>query len=159
MAQTNEQRRLTVRKRVGSSRKWSEDDILEAMRQAWALMQGKADALTYAKYNELVHEGEVDGPTSVRILQIFGSWQTAADKAGVPAGKKPRRDYASKWTDDEILADIRRYLADPNTRGSFAGWDPWRREHAPTAPSGAMLRVRMGQWSDLKARALHLTAE
>ncbi len=153
-AMTDDARRLAVRHRTGSSRKWSEDEILDALRQAWAQVSGSTDALSYAKYSELVSSKQIDGPTAVRVLQVFGSWADAAERAGVPAGKKPNRTFTSAWTDDQILDDVRRYLADPSTRGSFAGWDAWKKANAPQAPSGAMIRNRLGNWSDIKVQAL-----
>jgi hypothetical protein len=153
-AMTDDARRLAVRHRTGSSRKWSEDEILDALRQAWVQVSGSTDALSYAKYSELVSGKQIDGPTAVRVLQVFGSWAEAAERAGVPAGKKPNRTFTSAWTDEQILEDVRRYLADPSTRGSFAGWDAWKKANAPQAPSGAMIRNRLGNWSDIKARVL-----
>ena len=153
-AMTDDARRLAVRHRTGSSRKWSEDEILDALRQAWQQISGSADALSYAKYSELVSSKVIDGPTAVRVLQVFSSWADAVNKAGVPVGKKPNRNFTSAWTDEQILDDVRRYLADPSTRGSFAGWDAWKKANAPQAPSGAMIRNRLGNWSDIKAQAL-----
>lgn len=155
-AMSDDARRLAVRHRTGSSRKWSEDEILEALRQAWAALSTteSVTSLSYARYNQLVHDEIIEGPSSVRVLQVFGSWADAAERAGVPAGKKPNRTFTSAWTDEEILADVRRYLADPNTRGSFAGWTAWKKVNAPQAPSGAMILNRLGNWSEIKARAL-----
>lgn len=155
-AMTDEARRLAVRHRTGSSRRWSEEEILEALRQAWAIISSQQGlpALSYARYNQLVHDEIIEGPTSVRVLQVFGSWADAAERAGVPAGRKPNRTFTSAWSDEEILNDVRRYLADPSTRGSFAGWDAWKKANAPRAPSGAMIRNRLGNWSEIKATAL-----
>ena len=157
-AMTDDARRLAVRHRTGSSRKWSEAEILEALRQAWAAISAteSVSSLSYARYNQLVRDEVVEGPSSVRVLQVFGSWADAAEQAGVPAGKKPNRTFTSAWTDEEILADVRRYLADPNTRGSFSGWNAWKKANAPAAPSGAMILNRLGNWSEIKARALGL---
>ena len=157
-AMTDDARRLAVRHRTGSSRKWSEGEILEALRQAWSAISTteSVTSLSYARYNQLVRDEVVEGPSSVRVLQVFGSWADAAEQAGVPAGKKPNRTFTSAWTDEEILEDVRRYLADPNTRGSFAGWNAWKKANAPAAPSGAMILNRLGNWSEIKARALGL---
>ena len=155
-AMSDDARRLAVRHRTGSSRKWSEAEILEALRHAWAALSTteSVTSLSYARYNQLVRDGIVEGPSSVRVLQVFGSWADAAEQAGVPAGKKPNRAFTSAWTDEEILSDVRRYLADPSTRGSFAGWNAWKKVNAPQAPSGAMILNRLGNWSEIKAMAL-----
>lgn len=153
-AMSDEARRLAVRTHHGAIRKWTEEEVLDAMRSAWNLTKTNSTGLSYKQYNKLLESGLVDGPTAVRILQIFGTWQQAADRAGIPAGKKPNRSYESAWTDEEILAVVRRYLADPSTRGAFHTWDEWKRIHAPDAPSGGTMRNRLGQWSEIKKRAL-----
>lgn len=79
-AMTDDARRLAVRHRTGSSRRWSEDEILEALRQAWRIASATAKALTYAKYDHLVSTAEIQGPTAVRVLQVFGSWAEAAER-------------------------------------------------------------------------------
>lgn len=123
-------------------------------RHAWRLTQSSADGLSLNRYQELLDADAFNGPSAVRIVQIFGSWSRAADVAGVPSGPTPNRLYSSQWSDGQILAFVVRYLATPHTTGSFAGWDPWRREYAPEAPSSALLRLCLGEWSDIKALAL-----
>lgn len=154
-AMTDEVRRLAVRTQPREAhRKFTDAHTMAAIQHAWEIVSVDAPALSHNRYDELVRSGAVDGPSSVRILQVYGTWIAALDKAGVPAGKRPNRDYGSKWTDDEILDAVRTYLADPQARGTFQAWDEWKKANAPAAPSGATMRNRLGTWSQIKRRAL-----
>jgi len=151
----DEVRRLAIRAREGEySQVYSDEDICAALRHAWDVVKGNSTGLSYDKYRELISSGQIDGPSAPRILQRFGTWVAAAGLAGVPTGTRPNREYESAWTDDEILQHIARYLDDPATSGSYAGWDGWKKVNAPNAPSGPTVRNRIGSWSDIKRRAL-----
>lgn len=154
-AMTPDAHRLAVQVRDGAAyRQYSNEQTLTSIRAAWALSAHTAAGLSYKRYQDLMDRGDITGPSAVRVVQIFGSWSRALDLAGVPAGATPRRDYSSHWSDGEILAAVGRYLNDPDTTGSFSGWDEWRRSNAPEAPSGALVRNRLGKWSQVKAQAL-----
>jgi len=158
-AMTPDAHRLAVQVRDGAAyRHYSNDQTLATIRAAWRLTAHSATGLSYKRYQDLIDQGDITGPSAVRIIQIFGSWSQALDLAGVPAGKIPRRDYSSLWTDGQILAAVAQYLDDPATSGSYAGWDEWRRVNDPAAPSGALMRNRLGKWSDVKARALAVSS-
>jgi len=154
-AMNDEVRRLAIRVREGEySQVYSDEDIYAALRRSWDAVKNNATGLSYEKYRELSSSGQIDGPSAPRILQRFGTWVVAAGLAGVPTGTRPNRSYASAWTDEEILKHIARYLDDPATSGSYAGWDGWKKINAPDAPSGPTVRNRIGSWSDIKRRAL-----
>ena len=156
---TRDAHRLSVQARDGQAyQQYTDDKVFGAIRGAWALTRDSADGLSGNRYQELVDSGHVDGPSAARLVQRFGSWSRAVDLASVPAGRTPQRDYSSDWTDGELLAFVVSYLADPDARGTYAGWDQWRRVNAPSAPSGALLRLRMGKWSSIKAMALASSA-
>jgi hypothetical protein len=158
-AMSQDAHRLAVQARDGSIyRQFSTEQTLAAIRQAWQLSRSTAEGLSYSRYQQLLDEGSISGPSAVRVVQVFESWRRATDLAGVPSGRTPNREYESKWSDGEILAMVVRYLEDPATKGTFAGWDPWRRENAPDAPSGGLLRLRLGPWSQVKALALASSA-
>jgi len=128
---------------------WSEESILLAIRSASIY----EFPLTAIAYTELVRVGQVVGPSLPRIAQRFGSWAKACEAAGVEHGQS-RADYQSRWTDGDLLTYARRYLKDPSGTGSIGGYDPWKRENAPEAPSAMTLRNRLGGWSQVKKRAL-----
>jgi hypothetical protein len=154
-AMTDEVRRLAIRTQPREAhRRYSDAHMMAALQHAWEIASADSEGLSHNRYTELVRSGAVDGPSWPRILQVYGTWQAALDKAGVPAGRRPNRVYTTQWTDEEILATVRAYLEDPSTVGTYDGWDPWKRQHAPKAPSGPTLRNRLGPWSQIKRRAL-----
>ncbi len=129
--------------------KWSEEDIFAALRVAatyeWPLSRGG--------YQRLVTEGEIVGPSAARIEQLFG-WATACERAGVESPRREGRDYQSVWTDDDIWHYAREYIASAGPSAPFYGYDPWRADHAPGAPSSGVLRGRLGGWTDIRRTVL-----
>jgi hypothetical protein len=134
-------------------RPYDHEQVLASLRHAWQLTQESASGLSYSRYQELLNGGQISGASAVRIVQMFGAWSTATEQADVPSGRVPDRSYSSHWSDADVLAYVLRYLKDPESSGSFAGWDGWRRTNEPKAPSGALMRARFGKWSTIKALA------
>ena len=130
--------------------RWSDEEVLDAIRDA-ALYEFP---LTTNAYAELHSQGQIRGPSLPRIWQRFGSWTAACEAAGVVAGKTMRTNYQSRWTDDDLLQIVRRYLLDPNTPNSAHRFDEWKRAAAPDGPSFQTLRNRFGSWTDVKRRAM-----
>ena len=130
--------------------RWSDDEILDAIREA-ALYEFP---LTTHAYADLVLQGQVNGPSMPRIWQRFGSWTAACEAAGVVAGQTMRPNYESRWSDDDLLQIVRRYLLDPNSPNSAHRFDEWKRTCAPDGPSFQTLRNRFGTWTEVKRRAL-----
>ena len=146
--------RLRVRTRDGSSQtQYSRHDYLAALQQAWHLVSMDVETLSEQGYSQLLATGDLEGPSAVRVIQVFGTWRAALEAAGVPA-LAPSRTYRSAWTDQEILEAVAAYLSDRSTAGTYGGWDQWRRQERPAAPSAQTLRNRFGSWSEAKSRAL-----
>lgn len=132
---------------------WSDEDILDCLRQAAALHPGKP--LTGHRYGKV--KKVVGGPTQVRILQRFGTWLAACEAAGVRGGTAPRRRYERAWTESELLDWVAGYLAEPGMPGTYAGYDAWARRTAG-APSAQTVRNRLGGWAAVKRAAAVLVA-
>lgn len=130
--------------------RWSNEEILHAIREA-ALYEYP---LTTSAYSELLSVGQFQGPSLPSIGHRFGSWTAACDAAGVVPGPTRRDNYESKWSDDDLLKIVRRYLLDPNVPNSSHRFDEWKRAHAPDGPSAPTLRIRFGSWTEVKRRAL-----
>lgn len=128
--------------------------VLASLREAWSVTQDSAPGLSCAHYQELLDTQRVAGASAARVVQVFGTWSKATELAGIPSGRRSDRTYSSHWCDADVLAYVLRYLRDPETSGAFAGWDEWRRTNAPQAPSGALMRARLGKWSTIKALAV-----
>ncbi|MET7132988.1 hypothetical protein MT994_02565 [Cellulosimicrobium sp. MI9406] len=138
---------LGVTKR-GSVR-WTEDDVISALGTAatyeWPLSRNA--------YQELIDEGEIHGPSAARIEQLYG-WAAACELAGVESSRRRRRDYQSSWTDDDLWHFARTYVEHSGPTASFHGYDTWRTEHAPGAPSSGVLRGRLGGWNETRRTIL-----
>lgn len=132
-----------------SGRNWSEVDILSAIACAGTF----AYPLSAGAYEELLRMGEIRGPSPARIIQLYGNWSTACHRAGVEPAPA-RRDYQTKWTDEDMLEFARSYLRSPGCPGTFGGYDPWRRHTGVEAPSSSLLRGRLGSWGEIKRKAL-----
>jgi hypothetical protein len=140
-------------KTSASRTRYQRQDYLAALRQAWTLVSENAEGLTEQSYSELLASGTLEGPSAVRVIQVFKTWSGALAAAGVPA-LSPSRGYHSTWTYDELLRLMAEYLKDPGTTGSYAGWAEWKRVARPDAPSAQTLRNRLGSWSQAKGAAL-----
>ncbi len=130
----------------GVARKWSHEEVVKALKEAATYEY----PLVFSKYQTLVDRGVIDGPSAVRIHQVYGGWVNACTSAGVEAGAAPRDNYQSSWTDDDLWHYVRRYVADAGPLASFRGFDQWKRETCPEAPSAPTLRNRLGQWAEIR---------
>lgn len=92
-------------------------------------------------------------PTASRIIQRFGAWSVAFERAGVPARAASRR-YAASWDEAALLAWVRRFLDDEETGTSYADLAVWLKERkAEGAPSAQTIRNKLGPWAEVKKRA------
>ena len=92
--------------------------------------------------------------SSTRVIRRFGSWTAACAAAGVATNKT--RSTSRRWSHDDVLAVVGRYLADSRDAGgsgSYAGYVTWARQQDGAVPSGPTLRQR-GAWAELKSAAL-----
>ena len=127
---------------------WTDEQVLGCLRRAAALHPGKP--LTAKRYRQV--RSIVGGPTSVRILQRFGTWLQACQEAGVEGGRRPARSYGRAWSEEELRGWVADYLALPSTRGTYAGYDQWARR-IDGAPSAQTVRNRLGTWAAVKRAA------
>ena len=143
-------RPLVVTPATTTERAWSSDEVAKALATAATF----AYPLSAGDYERLLHAGEVRGPSAARIIQLYGNWAAACRQAGVEPTAPRREGYQSSWTDADILGFVRDYLRSPECKGTFDGYDPWRRRSGSGAPSSALLRNRLGTWRDIKRKAL-----
>lgn len=90
-----------------------------------------------------------DAASPALVIRRFGSWNKACGRAGVATNKT--RSTTRRWSEQDIVAIVARYLAAPGSTGSFADYSDWARDQEGV-PSGATLRQRFG-WSEAKRRA------
>ena len=129
--------------RMNFERIFSDEDLLAILRLASERVGGP---LTCNAYKKLQIQ-----PTIAIYLSRFGSWNQACEKAGVTHGPTMRKRYTRAHSEEDMLAYIASYLADPRTNGSAVGYEHWQRK-VSGAPSLSLIRQRIGKWNDIKAR-------
>lgn len=114
--------------------------------------------LSYKAYEELLREGYISGPSAVRLIQVFGTWRTACDAAGVEGGRSGTvPGHAAIWTHDEVLDSVCDFLACLEYRGQASRYDEWRSNHdrRHESPSFGTVRNVLGHsWAAVRRRAL-----
>lgn len=96
---------------------------------------------------------QCDAASPALLIRRFGSWNAACAHAGVATNKT--RSTSRRWSDDDVVAIVARYLAEPGRTGSFADYAAWAKEQ-DGVPSGATLRQRF-PWAEVKRRATELS--
>jgi hypothetical protein len=129
--------------RMNFEKVFSDEDLLNILRNASAQVPGP---LSSNKYQKLKIQ-----PTVAVFISRFGSWNEACEKAGIEHGRTMRTNYTRAHSEEDMLAFIASYLADPRTNGSAIGYEEWQRK-VDGAPSLSLIRQRIGKWNDIKAR-------
>jgi hypothetical protein len=122
---------------------FSDEDLLTILRLSAEKIGGP---LTCNAYRKLGIQ-----PTVAIFIGRFGTWKNACDKAGVTPGRAMRSNYTRAHSEEDMLAFVASYLADPRTNGSADGYEEWQRK-VDGAPSLTLIRQRIGKWNDIKAR-------
>jgi hypothetical protein len=129
--------------RMNFEKIFSDEDLLTILRLSAEKIGGP---LTCNAYRKL----EIQ-PTVAIFIGRFGTWKNACDKAGVTPGRAMRSNYTRAHSEEDMLAFVASYLADPRTNGSADGYEEWQRK-VDGAPSLTLIRQRIGKWNDIKAR-------
>ena len=122
---------------------FSDQDLLDILRQAAEKVDGP---LSVAKYQKLKIQ-----PTVAIFIKRFGTWNKACELAGVEHGVAVRNNYKRAHSEEDMLAFVASYLADPRTNGSATGYEEWQRK-VEGAPSLSLIRQRVGTWNEIKTR-------
>ena len=128
-----------------------EAEIVETLRRVAALPGGVPLS---GPFYDAHRDG---GLTSTRLIQIYGTWTAACEKAGVQPPVAPRKDYSQRWSRDDCLQWVGKYLQSTD-RPSFARFDAWAREQEG-APSSGTVRLRCGKCTETMRAAGELLSE
>ncbi|HEY9563026.1 MAG TPA: hypothetical protein VIR30_04575 [Nocardioides sp.] len=128
-----------------AAHRWSDDDMLGAVRAAAA---GHEGALTLTAYD--AWRARHGGPSGIGIIRRFGKWSVACQGAGLDTVVTTTKKSA--YSDEAIVEAVRRYLADPESRASYGGYREWAKGR-DGVPSGPTVRTRFPAWGDLLALA------
>ena len=136
-----------------NSKKWKKEDVLKAIKKASTYYF----PLTGPQYQSLIEIGEIEGPSSQRIYQLFGTWSDMCSQAGVEYKPAFRTgDYYRKWNDMELLSFVVRFLKDENISDSYEEFRIWRENQNDEVPSPELVRNSLGTWLEIKKLALQV---
>jgi len=145
--QANEERKV--------AQSWTDEQCLESLRVAATY----SFPLTVLKYRKLLEVGEVSGPTPALMWQRFGSWVAACELAGVEYGEA-MREYNRTWSDVELVKFVRRFMhSREDGKWAIEKYEDWRRLPEIEGPSAALMRLRLGTWSEIRVLALELKVD
>lgn len=134
--------------------KYSNGDIRSAMRAVWREMTTaeKADGLGAAQYDKQRGTGT---PTSSGIVLRYGSWAEACKAAGV-THKARTRPGVREYDESELRDALVRFVLAVE-KPTIREYERWSKTQ-PDVPSAAVIRLRLGKWSDVLASALEQVA-
>lgn len=150
-AQRRRNRAYAVNRRNSNrAKQFTNEDIVEALRRV-AGEQGvtKMSRFAYDKSRT------AEDPSTALITTRFNSWNGAVEAAGLtPLGRK--REYSSRWTDQEVVSWIVRFMSESSGNGGLVAYEKWTKQFNREAPSGSSIRVRRPDmsWSDWKEAAV-----
>lgn len=132
----------------GIVQKWTDNQILECIRNASSI----SSPLSYKTYERNIKSQGIDGPSAVRILQRFKTWNSACETAGVTPGHVVRDNYLRNWSDEEMIFWLATFMRQADT-ASYDAYNQWSRNNAG-APGAQTIRNTLGPWSKCKELAL-----
>lgn len=134
---------------------WSREQCLDAIRKASTYYF----PIKQADYDHLISIGEIDGPSIQYMYLKHGQWTDLCAEAGVECAPALRYEYVRMWSDEELLSYARRFFMEPNTTGSYGGYDEWRDLQTDHVPSGVLIRNVFGSWATVRRKALESIRE
>ena len=149
---------VLIKESVNERHSEAETEMLESLRIAGTM----AFPLSTDEYDELRRKGFVQGLSSMRFIQVFGTWRRACELADVEAPAPMRANYQKRWTERELAQAVARYLVDPEFRGVRHRYDEWRSANLKVdeIPSAGTLLNELGrQWRTVQNRGLEILRE
>ena len=141
---------------------YSREQVLDALRSAYELRNpsmsmysvNETEPLTGPFYEEMRNAGLIFGPHRMRVLQIFGTWKSACEEAGVPSVEAVRETYERRWTDEQLVEQLAEFIlvSESSSRNDF---DEWCRLDDSRASVGT-IQNQVGPWFDVYESALLL---
>jgi len=142
-----------LRPRGGASAKFTDEDIKKAILSAEA--EGASSTQSYSRWRSTkVAEGQ-EIPSVATITVRYGTWSSARKEAGANVVRVRRSRSSRIFTDADIDAAVRRFVAAARSKGvnpSSRAYDEWARR-VGNAPLLSTVRARTGRkWSSLTYR-------
>lgn len=121
-----------------AQQKYTDQQMLAALRSA---AEGLDVPLSAKAYDAKRPAG---APSGLTINKRFGGWNASLQAAGLPTNQAS--GHKAHRTDADLAGWVARYLADPETTGSYGGYATWSKAHED-APSAHTIRNRFRTWS------------
>lgn len=133
--------RRQAHERCNKQVKWSDDEILSAIRSI--AVDGIANKVAYdAKY---ATEPRGSMPSLPTIINRYGLWSAAAQAAGLRTTRKMSGlPYSNRMPAEGCLLAVEECAAELGRLPSYAEYEEWAK--LTGAPSGALIRIRCGRW-------------
>jgi hypothetical protein len=135
--------------------------VVESKARALAALRNASTfcfPITRNAYDDLIRKKLVAGPSGVRIMQVFGTWRTACDAAGVESGKEGvAPGQTSTWTYDEVLEQVGDFFLATGYQGTTVQYEDWRASanNNHDIPSFGTVRNVLGNsWAQVRHRVL-----
>ena len=132
----------------GIVQKWTDNQILDCIRNASFI----SSPLSYKTYEKIIKSEGIDGPSAVRVLQRFKTWNLACETAGGTPGHSVRDNYLRNWSDEEMIFWLAAFMRQADT-ASYDAYNQWSRNEAG-APGAQTIRNTFGPWSKCRELAL-----
>jgi hypothetical protein len=113
-------------------------------------------------YDDLIEQKFIVGPSSIRLLQVFGTWRAACNKANVESGPRGTQPgHLRKWSDQEVFGYVCDFLLDRRFRGTSSHYQEWvgcQEKLGYDVPSFGTLRNTTinASWKQISTRALSM---
>ncbi|MEO6471924.1 MAG: sigma factor-like helix-turn-helix DNA-binding protein [Aeromicrobium sp.] len=139
--------RIFVRQRPTASVRYSDEVIVETLRDA-SIVQG--DPMSKMAYDEYVEA--FGGPSGVLVSKRFGTWKGACIAAGLGVSALPG-NRNRRWGQGQLVDVLIDYFNSTSARGTFDDYNRWAHEEIGR-PSAPTVRNRFGSWTAAKRAAL-----
>jgi hypothetical protein len=135
--------------------------VLETRRRSVVALQHAATfsfPVSSKAYTSLLRDNYIEGPSAVRIIQVFGTWRTACDAAGVESGQTGTQPgHSALFSSEDVLHSVSSFLLDRECAGASNQYDDWRsrQTNGEDLPSFGTVRKVLGpSWAAARRRAL-----
>lgn len=140
--------RVFVRRKPDRRVQYTDEQIVQALREA-ACVQG--DPLSNVAYQEYVEA--FGGPSKVLVAKRFGTWKKACLAAGLRVSALPGNCHR-RWGQGQLIDILIDYFSSGQARGTFDDYARWASEAPERRPSAPTVRNRFGSWTAAKRAAL-----
>ena len=126
--------------------RFSEEQLLEAIREAYRRAGGAVDQQRYVAIAR-----ELGLPSRATIVMRLGGWNAAVEAAGLHPKTSRTRAYPRRWTEESCLRALRELAEELGELPSAARYRQLLREREGL-PSPTTVRLRLGEWPALALR-------